>query len=157
MKEFASNTFDFVFSQYDAVSYCMKPGKAIKELARVAKKGAHVIVCLDTKYRRVPELMEVGRIDLVKQLLKTNITYDFGHPQYNLTWKELAKYFEKAGLKVVEVVGAPVFVHQVKENVLEKLEKDLKMRKELLKIELDNCTNKSLVNFAGHLQIVGRK
>lgn len=52
MKEFETACFDFVFSQYDAVSYCLKPAKATKELARVAKKDAYVIVSLDTKFRR---------------------------------------------------------------------------------------------------------
>ena len=157
MKEFKSNTFDYVFSQYDAVSYCVKPEKAMKELARVAKKGAHVITTLDTKYRRVSELIEAGQIDNAITLLKTNISYDFGHPQYNLTWEELSGYFEEAGLTVVEVVGAPVFMHQVKESVLETLEKDPNIRAQLLKIELEACTERSLVNFAGHLQMIGKK
>jgi len=157
MVELESCTFDYVFSQYDAVSYCMRPKKAIEELARVSKKNAYVIVCLDTKFRRVSELIEANQIDKAKELLKTNISYDFGHPQYNLTWKELADHFEGAGLKVVEVVGAPVFMHQVNEKTLKKLERDSETRKHLLEIELDNCTNRSLVNFAGHLQIIGRK
>jgi len=36
-------SFDYVFSQYDAVSYCMKPQEALEELAGVVKKGAYVI------------------------------------------------------------------------------------------------------------------
>jgi ubiquinone/menaquinone biosynthesis C-methylase UbiE len=157
MKEFKSNSFDFVFSQYDPVSYCMKPKEAIKELSRVAKKGAYISVSLDTKFRRVPELIEAGQIKKAKELLKTNISYDFVHPQYNLTGEELSNFFELAGIKVIEVIGAPVFMHQINDKIREKLENNLKIRKELLQLELDNCTNKSLVNFAGHLQIVGRK
>ena len=154
---FEPGTFDYVFSQYDAVSLSMEPEKAVKELARVAKKGAYVVVSLDTKHRRVPELIEAGQIDNAVTLLKTSVSYDFVHPQYNLTWEELTTYFENAGLKVVEVIGAPVFMHQVKESVLEELEKDAEIRKRLLEIELENCTNTSLVNFAGHLQMVGKK
>ena len=126
-------------------------------MARVSKKNAYVIVCLDTKFRRVSELIEANQIEKAKELLKTNISYYFGHPQYNLTWKELADHFEGAGLKTVEIVGAPIFMHQVNEKVLKKLERDAETRKHLLEIELDNCTNRSLVNFAGHLQIIGRK
>ncbi len=157
MVELESATFDYVFSQYDAVSYCVRPKKAIEELARVSKKNAYVIVSLDTKFRRVSELIEANQMDKAKELLKTNISHDFGHPQYNVTWKELADHFEGAGLKVVEVVGAPIFMHQVNEKVLRKLEGDAETRKQLLEIELDNCTNRSLVNFAGHLQMIGRK
>ena len=154
---FEPGTFDYVFSQYDAVSLSMEPEKAVKELARVAKMGAYIVVSLDTKYRRVPELIEAGQIGNAVTLLNTNISYDFVHPQYNLTWEELTTYFENAGLDVIEVIGAPVFMHQVKESVLEELEKDAEIRKKLLEIELENCTNTSLVNFAGHLQMVGKK
>lgn len=157
MRKLGSRTFDYVFSQYDAVSYCMRPRQAVKELARLARRGAHVIVSLDTKYRRVPELIEAGQIKEAKELLRSNISYDFGHPQYNMTWEELSDYFRAAGLEVIEVVGAPVFMHQVRERARRRLEMDRKVREELLRIELLNCTNRSLVNFAGHLQIIGRK
>ncbi len=157
MKEFKANSFDFVFSQFDPVSYCMKPAKAMKELARVAKKNAFIVTSLDTKFRRVSELISAGQIKEAKNLLKTNISYDFVHPQYNLTWEELEKFSKKAKLKIIKVIGAPVFMHQVDEKVLEKLEKNKKIRKELLKMELKNCTNRSLVNFSGHLQIVCQK
>jgi ubiquinone/menaquinone biosynthesis C-methylase UbiE len=157
MKELKKDCFAFVFSQYDAISYCMKPAEAVKELTRVASKGAHVIVSLDTKFRRVPELIEAGQIREAEKLLNTNISYDFDFPQYNLTWEELSECFMKAGLVVLEVIGAPVFMHQVDERILKKLESDPKIRNRLLQIELANCTNKSLVNFAGHLQMAGQK
>jgi S-adenosylmethionine-dependent methyltransferase len=157
MKEFETGCFGFVFSQYDAVSYCLKPPQAIKALARVAKKGAYIIVSLDTKFRRVPELIEAGKIGEAEKLLNTNISYDFDFPQYNLTWEELSDCFEAAGLVVLEVVGAPVFMHQVKGQILRKLEANPKIRKRLVQIELAHCTNKSLVDFAGHLQMVGQK
>jgi len=157
MKEFKAATFDYVFSQYDAVSYCMKPEEAIKELGRVAKKGAYIIASLDTKFKRVPELIEAGKITEAEQLLKTNISYDYDFPQHNLTHEELTEYFTKAGLNVIEIIGAPVFMHQVNTQILHKLETNRKTRNRLLKMELAHCTNKSLVNFAGHLQIVSQK
>jgi len=157
MKELETTSFDFIFSQYDAISYCLKPAEAMKELARVAKKGAYIIVSLDTKFRRVPELIEAGKVDEAEKLLKTSISYDFDFPQYNLAWEELSECFVKAGLSVLEVIGAPVFMHQVDGQILKKLEADSKIRNRLLQIELAHCTNRSLVNFAGHLQIVGQK
>jgi ubiquinone/menaquinone biosynthesis C-methylase UbiE len=136
MKELETACFDFVFSQYDAVSYCLKPAKAVKELARIAKKSAYVIVSLDTKFGRVPELIEAGQIDEAEKLLETNISYDCDFPQYNLTWEELSDCFKNARLLVLEVIGAPVFMHQVNERILEKLEADPKIRNRLLQIEL---------------------
>ncbi|MFX0182034.1 MAG: class I SAM-dependent methyltransferase [Candidatus Hodarchaeota archaeon] len=157
MKEFRSGMFDFIFSQYDAVSYCMKPKSAIKELSRIAKSGTYVVVCLDTKFRRVPEFIEAKQIMTAVKLLNTNISIEFGHPQYNFTWEELADNFEKSGLRVVEIVGAPVFMHQINEGILADLEKDPELRNKLLQIELQHCTIKSLINFAGHLQMIGVK
>jgi S-adenosylmethionine-dependent methyltransferase len=157
MKEFETACFDFVFSQYDAISLCMKPAEAVQELARVAKKGAYIIASLDTKFRRVPELIEAGQISEAEKLLKTNISYDFDFPQYNLTWEQLSECFVNAGLIVLEIVGAPVFMHQVNARILKQLETDSKIRNRLLQIELAHCKNRSLVNFAGHLQIVGQK
>lgn len=157
MKEFENDYFEYVYSQYDPVSYSLKPKEALKELARVAKKGAYVITCLDTKFRRVPELIEAGMLKEAKELLETNISYDFEHPQYNLTWEELTECYKNAGLEVIEIIGAPVFMHQVNEEILAKLASDPKIRKELLEIELKYCIKPSLANFAGHLQMVGRK
>lgn len=157
MKELESDMFDYVFSQYDAVSYCLKPELALKELARVVKKHGYVSVVLDTKFRRVSEYIESNYLEEAKILLNTNISNELGFPQYNLEWEELAGCFEAANLEVIEVVGAPVFMHQIKDEILEKLEADPHIRSELLKLELEHCTNRSLVNFAGHLQIIGKK
>jgi SAM-dependent methyltransferase len=112
---------------------------------------------LDTKFRRVPELVEAGKIDEAEKLLETNISYESDFPQYDLTWEELSDFFLRAGLTVIEVVGAPVFMHQVDGRILKRLEADPKIRSRLLQIELAHCTDRSLVNFAGHLQAVGQK
>jgi len=157
MKELEDDTFDFVFSQYDAVSYCLKPKLAMKELTRVAKTNSFIIVSLDSKFSRVLEFIEAEQLSELKRLLQTNISNEMGFPTYNLTWEELVECYEEAGLRVLEVVGAPIFMHLVSKEISEKLESDSKIRGELLKIELENCTNKSLVNFAGHLQIIGKK
>ena len=164
LKEFRTGMFDFVFSQYDAVSLCLRPSAAVKALARVAKKGAHVIAMMDTKFARVPWLIEKGKLNEAVKLLKTNVAWDAWdewedqiYPSRPLTWEELAEYFEQAGLEVVEVIGAEVFTNHIGKSVLNRLKADPKTRKILLKMELDHCTNRSLVNMAGHLQMVGLK
>jgi hypothetical protein len=57
----------------------------------------------------------------------------------------------------VEVIGAEVFTNHIRRNVLSRLKADPKTRKILLDMELEYCTNRSLVNMAGHLQMVGLK
>jgi hypothetical protein len=58
---------------------------------------------------------------------------------------------------VLEVIGVPVFMHRVDDRILKKLEADQTIRAKLLEVELACCTEMSLVNFAGHLQMVGQK
>ena len=62
-----------------------------------------------------------------------------------------------AGLIVHEVIGAPVFMHQVKDEVRKQYEKNPLLKQRLLQMELKHCTNRSLVNFAGHLMVIGQK
>ena len=157
MDNIGSDAFDYVFSQYDAVSYCMRPQDAIHELCRVAKKGAHVLASLDTLYKRVPELIDAFLFDEAEKILQTKISHDYEFPQYNLTWEELAEFFEVAGLEVIEVIGAPVFMHQVSDKSRQFVEDDESIRERMLELELQHCTNRSLVNFAGHLMMVGQK
>ncbi len=164
LKELPTSMFDFVFSQGDPVSLCLKPRAAVKALARVARKGAHVIAMMDTKFARVPRLIEKRKLKEAVRLLKTSVAWDswdeWNDQEYSnrpLTWEELAEYFEQAGLEVVEVIGVEVFTNHIKKSVLDRLKADPRTRKVLLKMELDHCINRSLVNMAGHLQMVGLK
>ncbi len=164
LKEFRTGMFDFVFSQYDAVSLCLKSRAAVKALARVARKGARVVAMMDTKFARIPWLIEKGKLNEAVRLLKTNIAWDAWdewndqtYPNRPLTWQEVAEYYEQAGLEVVEVIGAEVFTNHIRKSVLDRLKVEPKTRKVLLEMELEHCTNRSLVNMAGHLQMVGRK
>jgi len=157
MEHLPAASFDFVFSLYDPVSYSLNPAKALQELARLAKDDAFVFVTLDTKFRRVPELISAQQISAAEELLTTNLSFDFCHSQYNLTWEELAQNFSDAGLEVVEIAGIPVFMHQVEPDILHSLENDPSTRARLLSMELKHGTNRSLINFAGHLLMVGKK
>ena len=157
MADLPAVSFDFIFSLFDPVSYSLNPAKAMHELARLAKDNAYVFVTLDTKFRRVSELLSAQQITAAEELLTTNLSYDFVHPQYNLTWEELAQNFSDAGLDVVEIVGIPVFMHQVDPTILQSMENEPATRARLLSMELAHGTNRSLVNFAGHLLMVGKK
>ena len=77
--------------------------------------------------------------------------------------------YEVAGLEVVEIVGAPVFMNRVSSLVLNGkkvaepntweggLASVPKIMKELIEMELEYCTDRSLINLAGHIQIIGKK
>ncbi|MHA1796500.1 MAG: class I SAM-dependent methyltransferase [Promethearchaeota archaeon] len=157
MPQIPSNKFDVTISLYDPVSYSLQPKQAVQELSRITKSGGLIFISLDTKYRRVPELIEAGQLDKVEELLQTSISYDFQHPQYNVVWEEMEAIFRAVGVQVLEFIGAPVFVHQVKPKILRELEKQSNIRDRLLEIELEYGTNRSLINNAGHLICIGRK
>ena len=55
------------------------------------------------------------------------------------------------------MIGAPVFMHQVSDKSRKFVEDDELIRERMLELELQHCTNRSLVNFAGHLMMVGQK
>jgi len=169
MPDLKDGSFDFIFSQFDPVSYCMQPQKAINELTRIVRKDGYVIICVDTKFRRVSELIEAQMIKEAKHLLKTNISYDWEHPQINFTWQHLDTLYKEAGLEVVKIVGAPVFLNRVNPLVINGIKiaepntweggfaSDPDLMKELLEIEFEYCTDRSLINLAGHIQIIGKK
>ena len=121
------------------------------------KEGKVAVLPVDIDVDSLLSKVEAEKISELKKLLQTNISNEMGFPTYNPTREELVECYEEAGLRVLEVVGAPVFMHLISKEISEKLELDPEIRRELLKIELENCTNKSLVNFGGHLQIIGKK
>jgi len=57
MSCFPSNLFDMALAEGDPVSYCLHAEKAVRELARVIKPNAYVVVSVDSKYSMIPRLI----------------------------------------------------------------------------------------------------
>jgi len=154
MSCFPSDYFDMVLAEGDPVSYCLDAEKAIRELARVAKPNAHVIVSVDSKYRMIPRLIEEGsptefRKFLSNGILKREFTFQAFTPE------ELEGLFQTSGLKVVRIIGKPILIQFVSR---EKRDKIIQLNfQKLLELELRFCDTPSLVGIGGHLEIVGLK
>jgi ubiquinone/menaquinone biosynthesis C-methylase UbiE len=103
MKEFKDNTFDFVFSNKNVVSYCPKPEKAIKELRRIAKKGAYVYIEVNGFFRELNFL--IGKRDFkgIEKLVKTQHIDLNGFDQYCFMVEELEDLFRENCLKIVDI------------------------------------------------------
>ena len=86
----------------------------------------------------MPELIDAFLFDEAEKILQTKISHDYEFPQYNLTWEELAEFFEVAGLEVIEVIGAPVFMHQVSDKSRQFVEDDESIRERMLELELQH-------------------
>lgn len=155
MKDLKSKTFDFVVSLGDPVSYCMNEKKAVKELARVAKKGAYIMITVDSYFRQLTRLLDNKEL---AKLEKTGITtFPFEYPQYNFKVEELRKLFENNKLKVVEIFGLLNFISKIDKKTVNKLLSNDETYKTILKMEQKYCNEPSIIGTASHLGIVGRK
>jgi ubiquinone/menaquinone biosynthesis C-methylase UbiE len=158
MKDFKNNSFDMVIAQGDPVGYCGNPKKAIKELSRVAKRGVHISVSIDSFYSVLGRLLFNKDFKQIDKLLKTHITEFRGkYPQYNFTIDELKKMFESAGLKVIDVIGKPIFTRFIPREKLNKMLLNKKFFNKMLEIENRFNNEPSIVGLSGHIQIIGKK
>ena len=163
MSCFPSNHFDVALAEGDPVSYCLDAEKAVRELSRVVKTNAYVVVSVDSKYsmiiRLIPRLIRENSFDELSKFLRTGIWF-FPPSKGNFRLQafapeELKTLFEACGLKVVGMIGKPILTQLVprekRDGVIEEnFEK-------ILNLELKFCDTPSLLGIGGHLEIVGIK
>jgi len=65
--------------------------------------------------------------------------------------------FESSGLKVVDIIGKPVFTRFIPREKLNTMLKDKTFFKKLLEIENRFNNEPSIVGLSGHIQIIGKK
>ena len=162
MRELPDEHFDLAMAQGDPLSYCQDPDRAVAELARVTRPGGHVIGSVDSRMRAVRAMTE-GNWDHAEQILATgempwrgdDPTLAF--PVHAFTLGELQALFERRGLRVVRVLGKPVFFPclppDVQQRVLEN-EEDLAR---LLELEARYADDSGWAGSALRLEIVGVK
>lgn len=158
MCDIKSNSFDMVVSLGDPVSYCMNEKKAIKELARVAKKNAYVFITVDSFFRNVTNCIKNNKWKELDKIEETGkITFPFDFPQHNFKIDELRKLFEKNGLKVVDIFGMHNFVSKIEKKTLNKILADNKLFKKIKNLEIKYCNEASIIGNASHIGIIGKK
>lgn len=157
MKDLKSNSFNFVVSLGDPVSYCLQEEKAIKELARVAKKGAYVLITVDSLFRTILGMIKQQDWKGLEKVERTSRSMFAGgsYLQHNFRVGELKKLFIKNGLEIVDVFGMMNFVNKVEgiERILENKNNYHKIQE----LEQKYASEPSIVGLAGHIGIVGRK
>jgi len=156
---FEDNSFDMVLSEGDAVGYCGNPNKAIKELCRVAKKGAFVVVSVDSFFSRLNRLILKNDLDSIKILEKSHKTKfpEGNFFERDFTVPELKELFEKNRLSVVEIIGKPIFAKSIPKENIERMLSNKKAYRKILELELKYCNEQSIAGFGSHLQIIGKK
>ena len=154
MSYFPSNYFDMALAEGDPVSYCLNAEKAIKELARVAKTNAHIIVSVDNKFSMIPRLIQEKSFNKLSKFFRTGI-FKGNFELKAFTPEELKTLFEACDLKVIRIIGKPILAQLIpREKRAEIITENFR---KMLNLELQFCDNPNLVGIGGHLEIVGIK
>jgi len=161
MSCFKSNLFDMALAEGDPVSYCLDPEKAVKELTRVVKPNAHVIVSVDSKYSLIPRLIAERSFNELSRLLREGImkstdrSIEAEFEFQAFTPEEVKALFENCGLRLVRMIGKPVLTHFVPSEKRNEIVGE--NFKRILDLETKFCDTPSLVGMGGHLEAVGIK
>ncbi|RKH53495.1 class I SAM-dependent methyltransferase [Corallococcus llansteffanensis] len=108
--ELPDAAFDLVFCEGDPVSYCMDAyPQAVKELVRVAKPGAPVVLGVDNRHEAFSYYMKSGKhAEAFKLLQDGKTTCPYGLPVHAFTVRELEQAVADAGADLLEIFGKPV-------------------------------------------------
>jgi ubiquinone/menaquinone biosynthesis C-methylase UbiE len=156
MKEFKDNIFDFVIANKNVVSYCQHPKKAVKELCRVAKRGAFVYVEVNGFFRELDILIRSRRYEKAKRLLKTHRVNIHGFNEYCFTIYELENLFTKVGLRVADVSSRSLLISGFISKERDEILSNPKAYRIIKKIELDFSRKPYFIG-TGSIRMVGKK
>jgi ubiquinone/menaquinone biosynthesis C-methylase UbiE len=162
---YADETFDMVLCEH-ALFLFKEPDVAIRELKRVLKKNAALIVSAQNRYvQALSSLAGKPRVDNVERAFKVLVnrehecmTQDGKVKIYTWTPQEFREMLERNGLRVEKIVGKvatmPLRVRQ--EFFMEKKHPE-ELFSKLLQFELALCEKPDALALAGHLQATAFK
>lgn len=155
LKRFDNGSFSFVVCVGDSISYVLdKRKKAIKELVRVAKKNAYLIIGCDSKYGFMGDFLRRGNLNEVLSINRLSECQDgMGARTHLYTVSEMKDLLEKSGCKVLTAASTPT----ISETVDPKLFQRQSEWDRLKKLEMKLCTIPELLGIGDHLLFVARK
>jgi SAM-dependent methyltransferase len=162
MSALTADRFDLVLAEGDPVSYCEDHAAAIRELARVARVDAHVIVSADSRAVVLFNLNELD-FDTTEAALHTGQMKWRGeedaiiYPVHAFTISELAGLFEANGLRVVRALGKPVFFSRLEPEVRVKILTDQALTRRLVELECRYGDDPGWAGSGGHIEVTGVK
>ncbi len=158
LAQFAEAEFSFVVCVGGALSYVLEKGpQAIRELARVARQGAVLILGCDSRYGFVRWLLhEAGsesQLDAVLDAYEAG-EYEAGEGAFArlYTVAELTALIQEAGCEVLEIASTPTLVSSWDQSMY-----PAEKREKLKALELKICTVPELLGMGHHLFCVARK
>jgi ubiquinone/menaquinone biosynthesis C-methylase UbiE len=153
LSRFKDKSFSFVVSVGDAVSYVLdKRFMAIKEIVRVAKKNAIIIIGCDSRYGFMRQYLNEGNIAEVINIYRTgDTTCGMGPKTHAYTIEEMTGILKKNNCEILEIASTPTITDAViKKNAYTDWKK-------LKALELELCTKPELLGIGNHLLFVARK
>jgi SAM-dependent methyltransferase len=162
MGELPDGHFDLSMAQGDPLSYCDDPGPAVAELARVTRTGGHVIGSVDSRIQAM-RMMASGDWDAAERVLETGAmawgAEDDGtaFPIHGFTVAELGGMFAGCGLRVVRVVGKPVFFGRLPEEARRRILASEEELARLLDLEVRFANDPGWAGSGSHFEMVGIK
>lgn len=162
---YADETFDMILCEH-ALFLFKKPDIVIKELKRILKKEARLIISAQNRYvyslALLPEKPNSNNIDAAFNILlrkKYGAMNKNGKVKiYAWTPNEFRVMLERNGFYVEKIVGKGVTMPlRVKKEFYWKKEYPEDLFNKILRFELALCENPDALALAGHLQAIARK
>ncbi|MEZ5963729.1 MAG: methyltransferase domain-containing protein [Planctomycetota bacterium] len=152
-------SLDFATAQGDPLSFCADPKRAMAELRRVLKPGAHAVLSVDNRVAGVRTLLDEGDLDGGLALLRTGRTRwrardkaeEFGMKMF--TPSELRHLTERSGFAWLSCIAKTCLVQRRHEAWLE----DRAGRLRLLEREEAVHAEPEWLGLGSHLQFAVRR
>jgi ubiquinone/menaquinone biosynthesis C-methylase UbiE len=154
LRAFSDAAFSFVVCVGGALSYVQEKGwQAVRELVRVARPGALLIVGCDAKYGFVRWLLSNGHFEDALSVYEDS-QYEAGEGAYAqlYTVAELTRLLTEAGCELLEIASTPTLVNTWEQNDLSEAQWQA-----LKRLELQACTRPELLGVGHHLICIARK
>lgn len=159
--DFPDNSFDLVFSEGDPVSYCLdRYPEAIRELVRVARGGAPVVLGVDNRYAHFIVTLRGDAADKALSILQTGRSLcPYKLPVHTFLLSELEAAILAAGAELVEVFGKPVLFFEILRAFEAERGADFdpwQAQSEIFALQ-ERLAHGGFAAMGGHLQVMARK
>ena len=163
--DYADETFDMIFCEH-ALFLFKEPDIVIKELKRILKKKASLIISAQNRYvQSLSSLSDKPSVDNIDKAFKVlvneeheSMTKDDKVKIYAWTPEEFRTMLERNGLHVEKIVGKVVTMPlRIKEETYLKKKYPEDLFNEILQFELALCEKPDTLALAGHLQAIAFK
>ena len=158
LSRFREGQFSFVLCVGDALSYVLeKRFQAMKELARVARKGAILLLGCDSKLGFLRMKLAQGLLEEALEIDRASECECGMGPQTHLyTVEEMSHLLREEGCEILEIASTPTLTDTISPLVREVYFQEGEWER-LKELERSLCTRPELLGVGLHLLFVSRK